>query len=401
MGGSAQALRVTFVIPYFYPAWQYGGQPRSAYELARALVKRGHRIKVLTTDSAGEARLSVSQIGNGHCVVDGIEVIYYRNVSNGLAFRQRLFWPAKLFREIDRELEGADLLHIHELRSTLSIPAYRAARRLRVPYILSTHGGLRHLGKRWMKTLFDAGWGKSILRNAAAIIAISPVEEDDARSFSVDRSRLRRLPNMLAIRDYAELPQKGLFRSKWNIGPSRIILFVGRLHWIKGVDVLIRAFGLSGLSQQATHLAIAGNDDGHESELRRLASELDLDKAITFTGFLDHKAKLEAFEDAEVSVTPSRSEVFAISAIESLLCECPVILSDACGLAPMPGAELGVRSFKSESVEDLAKTLSSALADSTFRKAAVAGREFVISEFGDEKIAERAESIYREILKVG
>ena len=401
MASSDQKLSVTFVIPYFYPAWQYGGQPRSAFELARALVLRGHRVKVLTTDSGGQRRLSADQIGDGSRTVDGVEVVYYRNVSNWLAFRQRLFFPVKMFRDFDRELTGADLLHIHELRSTLSVPACRAALRLQVPYLVSTHGGLRHLGKRWLKKLFDAQWGRRILEQAEAIIAISPVEEDDARSFPVDPSRIRRLPNLLRVSDYGAPSRLGLFRRKWNLGNAKVILFIGRLHWIKGADLLIRAFERSGLWRSDVHLVIAGNDDGQERELRRMTSQLKLDRAVTFTGFLQHDEKLSAFADAVVTVTPSRSEVFAISAIEALLCECPVILSNACGLSPMPRPEQGVRLFKSESVEDLADALCLATGDASFKKAAAAGREFVRAEFGDAKVAERAESIYREILKVG
>src|SRR5437867_4782318 len=117
-----QPLNVAFVIPYFFPAMQYGGQPRSAFELARALVKRGHRVKVLTTDSAGDARLPA-----GHRNIEGIDVIYYPNLSNRLAFRHRIFWPAMMFRDMTRELAGSNMLHIHELRSTLSVKAHTAA----------------------------------------------------------------------------------------------------------------------------------------------------------------------------------------------------------------------------------------------------------------------------------
>src|SRR5689334_837980 len=123
-------MRITFVIPYFYPAWEYGGQPRSAYELARALVQRGHRITVLTTDSGGKSRLRET----GRQQVDGIDVVYYRNLSNDLAYRYRLFWPSRMFRDVAAQIAESELVHIHELRSTTSVLAYRAARRLGIPY---------------------------------------------------------------------------------------------------------------------------------------------------------------------------------------------------------------------------------------------------------------------------
>src|SRR5215470_13375699 len=93
------AVRIAFVIPYFYPAWQYGGTPRSAFELARGLVRRGHSVQVLTTDSGGETRLR--DIPDSHTRdVEGIQVRYYSNVSNRLAYRHRLFWPPEFSRQI-------------------------------------------------------------------------------------------------------------------------------------------------------------------------------------------------------------------------------------------------------------------------------------------------------------
>src|SRR5436190_1561954 len=101
-------MRVLFVIPYFHDAWEYGGQPRSAYELAKGLVACGHSVTVLTTDSGGKDRLSGrGSIEAKHLVryVDEIEIHQYRNVSNHLAFYHRLFWPYALFSDLDNSAE--------------------------------------------------------------------------------------------------------------------------------------------------------------------------------------------------------------------------------------------------------------------------------------------------------
>src|SRR5205085_6400739 len=124
-------MRIVFVIPYFYDAWAYGGQPRSAYEMARALVKRGHVVEVLTTDSLGDQRMSIPSDGATR-IVDGITIRYYRNLSNTLAFRQRAFLPPGFFREVAEHVKRADVVHIHELRSPLTVSAAAAAIRERV-----------------------------------------------------------------------------------------------------------------------------------------------------------------------------------------------------------------------------------------------------------------------------
>ena len=126
----------------------------------------------------------------------------------------------------------------------------------------------------------------------------------------------------------------------------------------------------------------------------------DLEKRTTFTGFLDHQSKLQALVDASVVVLPSRSEVFAITALETLACRKPVLLSSECGLFPTPGTDCGVWRFENENVSDLAIRLA-AILNSDASSPSEAGRDFVIREFCPERIAERAEAIYEEAIRRG
>jgi len=392
-------MHITFVIPYFYPALQYGGQPKSAYDLARALLSRGHRVTVLTTDSGGHSRLPTKNGRTTAQNVGGIEVFYYPNLSNYLAFHHRLFLPLGLFRNIRRHLADCDVVHVHELRSFLTVVAHYAVKRLQLPLVLSPHGGLKWLGKRTAKYVFDRFWGQSIFHDAAKLIAVSPVEEQDARHFGAAPEKVRLLPNVLFAEDYTNLPQRGTFRRRWKIREEKIVLFLGRLHWVKGADLLVDALSTLPAWSMKHHLVIAGPDDGQERELRRKLQGTPLEKQTTFTGYLDHPAKLQAFVDADVVVIPSRSEVFAITALEALLCCKPVVLSSACGLFPMPGNECGIEQFTSENVTDLARAIDSVLSQAASGRSR--GREFVIREFSPEPVAERAEVIYEEAIRRG
>jgi glycosyltransferase involved in cell wall biosynthesis len=393
-------MHIAFVIPYFYPALQYGGQPKSCYDLARALVRRGHSVTVLTTDTAGNSRLALGSGAVNKRSIEGIDVIYYRNLSNYLAFRHRVFLPFALFQDIDRQLAGCDILHIHELRSPVSVAAYRSAARLRIPFVLSTHGGLQWLGKRGAKFIFDKLWGREILASAMRLVAISPVEEQDVRMFNVKPEKIRLLPNTVFPDDYSDLPATGAFRREWNIREDKIVLFLGRQHWIKGADLLVAAMARADTATPSVRLVIAGPDDGQERELRRMLAGTPLEHRTTFTGFLDHKAKLKALVDADILVVPSRSEVFAITALEAMMCGTPVLLSSSCGLFPAPGGECGIRRFESGNVLDLAGKLELIL-NQTANKSFAAGREFVSREFCPASVAERAEGIYEEAIGRG
>jgi glycosyltransferase involved in cell wall biosynthesis len=385
-------MRIIFVTPYFYPAWQYGGTPRAAYELARALVRRGNSVTVLTTDSAGDVRFETNGDSPSVQKIHEINVCYYPNLSNRLAYDQRIFLPMRLFKDLSRYLGNCDVVHIHEFRSFLTVAAVRVARRLGIPYVVSPHGGLRRLGKEHIKRAFDQVWGDSILKNAAAIAVVSENERNDALTRDI-ASRVKLLPNPIVVEDYANLPQRGALRAKYGI-TNPIILFLGRLHWVKGGDLLIRALAILNRAGKV-HLILAGPDDGQRSALERLVQEERLKNRVTFAGFIDGREKLEALVDADVVAVPSRSEVFSITTVESLLCGTPVILSSACGLTENLNERFGVRRFKSENVTDLAGALSGVL-ENHGRPDVADVREFIVREFSPASVGAAAEALYAD-----
>ncbi len=383
------------VTPYFYPAWDYGGPPRSAHSLATTLAGRGVSIQVFTTDTGGARRLSQADIRHASNEANrGLDVWYCRNLSNRLAFRHRLFLPTGLSGTLDRNLGDSDLIHVHELRSFTTVAAHRAARRNKIPYVVSIHGGLVHLGKRHAKALFDSLWGKQIIRDAAGLLAVSKLEADQMRSFGIGRNRIHLLPNPIQDGAYPVLPDTGEFRTRWGIDASKLVLFLGRLNWIKGPDLLVEAFErLSG----DVHLVLAGPDDGYGAQLAALVPP-ELAKRVTFTGRLNHAEKLKAFVDADVCVLPSRSEIFGMVVLEALACRRPVLLSSSCGLITELADQEGVQVFDSGDTHDLADKLKVMLARSYSTESLSQVRRFVLDKFSSEAVAAKAESIYAHCL---
>lgn len=361
-------MKIGVITPYFYPAWEYGGTPRAAFELARALAARGHELRVLTTGSKAEAK-----------TVHGIRILYYRNLSSGLAFKHRLFLPLGFRAGLRQELRGCDVLHIHEFRSTLTVPAVRIARRMSIPYVLSPHGGLQHLGKSGAKTIFDLIWGRSILENAAAIPVLTEKEKHEAVQFGAGESGIHRLPNIIDAAAYTDLPARTT--------SGKTILFLGRLNRIKGIDVLLKAF--EGL--QDVQLVLAGPDDGE-------GAHIPSDSNILKPGFLDHDAKLQALVNSDVVVLPSRSEASPAVLYEALLCLRPAIVSAGCELPMTDPETYGVLQFKSMEAGELQKKLLFALTNRHLSDNAAAGRDFVLKNFSPEVVAEQAERIYEEAI---
>ena len=371
-------MKIGVITPYFYPAWEYGGTPRAAYALSQALAARGHDVRVLTTGPCSETKN-----------VNGIDVRYYRNLSNYLAFRHRLFLPRGFRKELRRQIADRDVLHIHEFRSTLTIPTARVAKEISAPYLISPHGGLRYLGKRGFKRAFDTMWGQRILENAAGVLVLSEREKNDALAFGMPPARIYRLRNAIDPTDYLRLPQRGSFRTRWNIRAGKIILFLGRMNHIKGIDLLLEAYSSAYEDFDDVQLVLAGPDEGG-------ADHAGGSGTVLMTGFLDQQAKLEALVDSDVVVLPSRSEASPIVLYEALLCRRPVVVSSACELPVTDPFGHGIAQFESLNVADLREKLLFALSDPHLSDNATVGRDFVLREFSPDMVAGLAERIYEE-----
>jgi glycosyltransferase involved in cell wall biosynthesis len=111
-----------------------------------------------------------------------------------------------------------------------------------------------------------------------------------------------------------------------------VILFLGRLHPIKGVDLLIRAFEIVSKEIDNCVLVIAGPDDGSLSGLKALAEELNLCEKVLFTGPLYDKEKFAVYRDSDIYVLPSYYETFPMTVLEAWEFKMPVVVTENCGI---------------------------------------------------------------------
>jgi len=177
---------------------------------------------------------------------------------------------------------------------------------------------------------------------------------------------------------------------------KRVILYVARIHRIKCVDVLLRAFATL---PQSTVLLIAG--DGERSlvgELQALAAELGLGERVRWLGFAGGPLKRSLFSQATVFALPSASENFGIAVVEAMSAGLPVLVTRGCGLATM--VEKGQAGLVTDgSVEGLRAALQRILEDEPLRRSmGAAGRSVVDRELSLEAFGARLENLYRSVL---
>jgi glycosyltransferase involved in cell wall biosynthesis len=389
-------MRILQAIPYFYPAWRFGGPVKVAYDISRKLVDRGHSVTVYTSDIKDENL----RVGTAFKEVDGINVFYFRNLSISLT-KKKIFITPSLISALKKNVRSFDIVHIHGNRTTLNPIFYHFLKKGSVPYVLQSHGGLPSIGLS--KNLYDLFFGYKLLNDAAKVIALSKVEAEQYTSIGVPDEKVTIIPNGIDLSEYAELPPKGAFKKKFNISEDRkIILYLGRIHKIKGIDFLIRACAYlkNKMNFKDAVLVIAGPDDGYLSEIKYLAQASGVSNSILFAGPLYGEDKLAAYVDSEVYVLPSRYETFPMTILEAYACGKPIVASRVGGLKDLvKDGETGLL-FEPGNVEQLAKSIFNLLnGNDAAKEMGLKGKNFVRENFTIEKVVERLEKVYEEVVK--
>ena len=315
-------MKILHVVPFFAPV--FGGSVEVAYHLCRELAGKGHDVTLYTSDYRLDRPYAAS--------LKGVRVCSFKTSWNW----SNLYVTPDMVGAARREVSGFDVVHLHHFRTFQNVAVARHAERCGVPCVLQAHGTvLRIVERQRLKRLFDLAFGYRLLRSSRKVIAVAGIEVEQYKAMGVDSERIEMVPNAIDPSEYVDLPARGGFRRNHGIGEEeKVILFLGRIHKSKGIDLLARAY--SGLSSTLpkSRVVIVGPDDGYVARLRQLVSELGIQDRVMILGSLYGKDKLAAYVDADVYVLPSTDEIFGLTVLEALMCGTPVIATDRCGVSP-------------------------------------------------------------------
>src|SRR5665647_900630 len=375
-------MNVLQVVQFF--SREHGGSAVVPYELSKQLERRGHTVTLVTTDF----RIDPSLTGS----LTGVEVLPFRCLANVGGF---LISPA-LKKYLRENTSKFDVVHLHNYRTYQNVVAHHYARKNNVPYVLQAHGSLpRIVEKQGAKKLYDYLWGNSLLKDVTKAIAVSDIEARQYAEMRVQKEKILTIPNALNVEEYTTLPQIGHFANKYRLHNKIIILFLGRLHVIKGIEFLLRSYALLSREIQNTVLVIAGPDGGYAKRAKELITALHLqDDVLLLPEYID-KDKLSAYRDATVLVYPSAYEIFGLVPFEAVLCGTPIIITDNCGCSEMVkeggfgyviqyGDTNGLKDAMAYAIENVDEAQASAKR----------GAQYVFSNLTWEKIAQRFEEAY-------
>jgi glycosyltransferase involved in cell wall biosynthesis len=243
------------------------------------------------------------------------------------------------FGSVFRKLAtDTNLVHFHGFRSYQNLAAAKATREHHMRYVIQPHGtSVRGYGKAAMKLAYDLAVGIRQSSDAAALIASAHGEATQLHSLGIAWDKIHTIPNGVRREVWAATPaDPSLFRDSLRIpAGTPVILFAGRLDRTKGLDLLVNAFGLASAAIPESILVLAGPDFGVRSRLEAQVRRLGLEGRVVFTGFAGRALLHSAYKQSTVVVIPSTYESFGIVALEAAAANTPVLMTEACGLAPV------------------------------------------------------------------
>ncbi len=347
-----------------------GGMVPSILGMTRALVARGERVTIATPT---ESRL------------DGVEL------PSGL----RLHGPEFA---MSHAVAGAEALHIHGLWQIQTRRGCRLSARRRVPYMISAHGmadpwALAH--KRLKKKLYTTLIEANNLRAATCLHALARPEIEHLRALAPD-APITLIPNGVELAPFERLPDRSrLERDHPELAGAFTLLFFGRLHLKKGLDLLGEALIATCRDHPRLRLVLAGGDEGALAPLLAQLSAHGLRDRATALGHVSGERAREVWGAADAFVLPSRSEGFSMSVLEALAARRPALITTACNFPELDAARGGI--VVEPSVAGVTRGLRELLERNDAERAELAerGRRLVERDYTWDRQGERLAEVYR------
>ena len=176
---------------------------------------------------------------------------------------------------------------------------------------------------------------RELMADTDQIVAFSPHERDAmARLYDADPDHIELVPCGVDLARFRPLNQEES-RERLGINGDKVLLFVGRIESLKGLDLLVHTAAQMETCQ-GMRVLVVGGDDGKEGEaarVRQLVQDLDMDEIFDFVGRVDQENMPLYYSAADVCVVPSFYESFGLAALESMACGTPVVASRVGGLS--------------------------------------------------------------------
>lgn len=362
-------MKIVHTVPHVCK--EASGPSYSVSRLCEELGAQNHRVRLLTIDDRAR--------GDAHT--------YQHEVFASSPFLRRLGVSSDLSASLHKSARRADVVHNHGLWMMPNVYSGSAAKRSGTPLIVSPRGTFSPVALARSSHAKRTFWWlkqRGAVEQAKCLHATCEQEYRDIRAFGL-KQPVAVIPNGVDVPEAASAPRGS---------GEKTLLFLGRIHPIKGLLELLDAWNVLASDHPAWRLVIAGSDPlGHEADLRRKVDQLALPR-VTFAGPLYQQAKHQAYVDADLYVLPSKTENFGHTVAEALARGVPVITTIGTPWAPVVDHQCGwcVRPETQSLVSGLRDALQSS--DERRRIMGANGRAWMEKEFSWSAVTDQMAELY-------
>ena len=320
-GTSSRRLRVLQVIASI--ADVNGGASTAMWSTLDALRLRHVEVDLVTTNEDGLNRLM--DVPFGEFIRQRDHRIRYFPARGD---RYTTSWPLAAW--LLRHVREYDIVHVHGLFRFAPVVAAHAAIVRGVPYVLTLHNTLGDWGLQYRRPLLkklSIGLIEGRILDRARRVHLCSADElnhvSQVRSVGA-RSAVFPLGIDFSLAAGDEAPT--IEPARESFAGRKVVLFMSRIHEIKGLDRLITAFASVQTAHPDAVLVVAGTgDDRLVASLHALARQVGVEQRTHWVGFVQGQRKRDLLAAATVFVLPSHSENFGYAVIEAMLAGLPVI----------------------------------------------------------------------------
>lgn len=381
---------ICHIIPYI--SSEFGGPVSALAGMANAVASLGHAVSVHAVHRPGE--------GPPVQLMRDVVLHLHGDASWGPLRHSTALWQRG---------PGGDcgVIHSHGLWTDVHRCAADLARRQGVPHLIGPCGmlDLAALGRsRWKKRLVGAWFQSRALRDAACLLANSEQEYRDIRRLGLTNP-VALVPNPVAGPDWRETEGAARERAVPQdtiLPPGRkTVLFLGRLHPVKGLDRLLAAWGRLASFHGSWQLVLAGPDEGgYRAVLEQQVQALGCGSSVHLIGALDEAGKWQALRAADLFVMPSDFENFGLAIAEALLAEKPVVTTT--GTPWQALADQGAGWWVEPSVPAVAMALAEAMETPPEQRRRMGRRGSMIAQpFAPERVGQQLIGLYHWLQRQG
>jgi glycogen(starch) synthase len=381
-----------------FPPRVIGGISPHVYFLSKSLAKEGVKVHVVTCDFPGAPAYEV---------IEGVRVYRidsYKNPAPDFAtwvYLMNLNMQKEAAAIVNKLGGKIDVFHAHDwLVATAGIGLKHVFRKPLLVTMHSTEIGRRdglHTNTERMIHETEA-W---LTYEAWKVICCSDYMVSHVRwAFGLPEDKLVMVPNGVNTHAYEssdDTEDCEAFRTKFALPEEKIVLYVGRLVYEKGIHILINA--VPKVMEKVNAKFIIVGSGYMKEQLLNIVRSMRLEHKVLFMGFVDDETLLKLQRCADVSVVPSLFEPFGIVALEAMAAKSPVVVSDTGGLSEI--VDHDVTGFKAypNNPDSLAWGIIKILQDEPYRNLIRENAYKKVEEKYDwEKIAQQTKQIYEGVL---